>query len=316
MYHKVLIPLDGSVASEFAFALIQREIAPDGEIILLNVIPPAKTQRVGSHVVLGSQQEEVDRYEAAGYLNRVAKENRIDSGRWRPEVVVSGSVDEGIVGFAQREAVDLIAMFTHDRGLFGRLVKGSVAREVQRRASTEVRVLRPRELTSYGPVATGGGEQSHLDTRLFDEVDLFQDLSEEQIQKVVSLGERIQVSAGEKQGTGGELGQNLFVIVQGEASLSAHSEIGEIAVRVAGPGESFPLAALLGTGALITSAEALTDMDLLAIPRSELLEFCSTELEIGMRIYSNMAQLFANRYSATLTQLAISAERELRNTIT
>lgn len=316
MYHKVLIPLDGSVASEFAFALLHRELAPDGEIILLKVVPPAKTQTVGSHVVLGSQQEEVDRYEAASYLKRVANENGIDSGRWRPEVVVSGAVAEGIVGFAQREAVDLIAMFTHDRGLFGRLVKGSVAREVQRRASTEVRVLRPRELTSYSPTAAGTNDQSRLDTRLFNEVDLFQDLSEEQIEKVVSLGQRIQVSAGEKQGTGGELGQNLFVIVEGEASLSAHSEIGEIAVRVAGPGESFPLAALLGTGALITSAEALTDMDLLAIPRSELVEFCSTELEIGMRIYSNMAQLFANRYSATLTQLAISAERELRNTIT
>ena len=116
----------------------------------------------------------------------------------------------------------------------------------------------------------------------------------------------------EKQGKGGELGQTLFVIIEGEASLSAHSEIGEITVRIAGPGESFPLAALLASGALITTAEALTDMDLLAIPRSGLLELCSKDTEIGMRIYSNMAQLFANRYSATLTQLAISAERELR----
>lgn len=312
MYQKILIPLDGSNEAETAFALVGREVAPDGEIILLKVIPPAKTQTVGSHVILGSQQEEADRREATTYLNRVAKENGIDSGKWSPEVVVSGSVADGIVGFAQREAIDLIAMYTHDQNLLGRMVKGSIAKEVQRRVSGEVRVLRPRELESYGPVTAGFDEQPTLDTSAYKDVDLFIDLSDEQLETLVAIGQRIQVPAGEKQAKGGELGQTLYVIIEGEASLSAHSEIGEIAVRIAGPGESFPLAALLASGALITSAEALTDMDLLAIPRSGLLEICSNDPEMGMRIYSNMAQLFANRYSATLTQLAISAERELR----
>ena len=55
-------------------------------------------------------------------------------------------------------------------------------------------------------------------------------------------------------------------------------------------------------------------MELLAIPRSELMLLCSKDTEIGMRNHSNAAQLFANRYSTTLTQLAISAERELSDT--
>ena len=77
--------------------------------------------------------------------------------------------------------------------------------------------------------------------------------------------------------------------------------------------ESFPLAALLGSGTLITSGEALTDMDVLAIPRSQLLLLCSKDNEVGMKVHFNVAQLFAARYSETLTQLATSAEREVRD---
>ena len=313
MYHKVLVPLDGSVEAENAFALIGRELAPDGEIILLQVIPPAKTQTVGTHIIMGSQQEEADRYQAMSYLNHVAKDNRLDSGRWNPEVVVSGSVAEGIVGFAQRESVDLIAMYTHDRNLLGRLVKGSIAKEVQRRASAEVRVLRPRMLASNGPVAAEIDDRSSLDSPPFRDTDVFQFLSNEQIDKVVSLGTRLRISAGETLGTGGQLGEHLFVIIGGEANLSAHSEVGEITVRIAGPGESFPLAGFLASGMLITTGEALSDMEVLAIPRSQLAELCQTNTEIGMRFYVAVAQLFAIRYSATLNQLAISAERELRD---
>ncbi len=141
-------------------------------------------------------------------------------------------------------------------------------------------------------------------------MDLFEGLSDEQIEGIVALGKRMHISAGEMLGQGGEQAENLFVILEGEADLCAHSEIGEIAVRITRAGESFPLAALLGSGTLITSGEALTDMEVLAIPRSQLLLLCSKDTEIGMRVHFNVAQLFAGRYSETLTQLATSAERE------
>ena len=53
-------------------------------------------------------------------------------------------------------------------------------------------------------------------------------------------------------------------------------------------------------------------MEVLAIPRSELLMLCSRDSEIGVRIYSAIGRLFSNRYAETLTHLAITAERELR----
>ena len=312
MYQKVLIPLDGSKEAEEVFPLVQSEIVPDGEVILLQVIQPTRTQMVGGHILLGSQQEEADRFEAIGYLRSVVRQQAWDAGNWRFEVEVNNSVADGIVRLADREQVDLIAMYTHDRKLLARHVKRSIAREVQRKAEREVRVFGTRELGELSAAEAEAGESQDVDSRVFRQVDVFGDLNAQQIERIVALGTRRNVAAGDLLGTGGELGEYLFVILEGEAHLTTHSEVGEISVRIAQPGEAFPLAALLGSGTLITSGEALTDMEVLAIPRSELLMLCSRDPEVGMRIYASVGRLFSNRYAETLTHLTISASRELQ----
>ena len=311
MYHKVLIPLDGSKEAEEVFPLVQNELSEDGEVILVQVIPPARTQKIGEHIILASQQEEADRSEAMGYLRSLSRQQDWSADNWSLQVEVANSVADGIVRLADRESVDLIAMYTHDRKLLARHVKRSIAREVQRRASSEVRVFGTREIQELAAETTPSSESQDGDNRVFRQIDAFTDLSPEQIEKVVALGTRRNVEAGELLGTGGELGEFMFVILEGEAHLTTHSEIGEISVRIARPGEAFPLAALLGSGTLITSGEALTEMEVLAIPRSELLMLCSREPEIGMRIYASVGRLFSNRYAETLTHLTISAAREL-----
>ncbi len=150
MYRTILIPLDGSKESEGVFALIRGELASDGEVVLLQVIPPAKTQVVGGQVLLGSQREEVERSKAETYLRGVLREldSNGDPTRRRGEVVVAESVSQGIVDFARKEEVDLIAMYTHDRKGIARLIKGSIASDVSKRAPIEVKVFKPRELAS------------------------------------------------------------------------------------------------------------------------------------------------------------------------
>ena len=46
MYRRILIRLDGCKESEGVVDLIRGELAPDGEVVLLQVISPAKTQVV------------------------------------------------------------------------------------------------------------------------------------------------------------------------------------------------------------------------------------------------------------------------------
>ena len=308
MYQNVLVPLDRSVESEGVLDVIPDLVASDGHATLLSVIPPGRTRSLGELVVLGTQQEEEDRARAMVYLNRIANRLRESAVEANTAVVVHDSVASAIVAYANRNSVDLISMFTHDRRGLAKLVKGSVAREVERRAVMPVRVFRPEDLAagvSHSPAADG--EEFDYAT-----VDVFARLSREQIAAVVALGNRVSVAEGDTLGAGGEAGQNLFIIQSGEAQLTAQSEIGQIAVRLAGPSESFPQAVLLGEGTLITAGSALSDMTLLQIPRSRLLDLCTQDAAIGRGIYAATAQLFANRYSRTLTQLGMSATREMQ----
>ena len=336
MYQKALLPLDGSKESEQVIPLIKQEIGPDTDVILLQVLHPVKTQIMGGQVMLGSQREEAERLEALAYLKGVAKHTG-RSEPWRCETVTAARSSEGIVSFAKKEDVEVIAMFLPDRRGLTKLMKGNTSKGVLRNSPVEVRVFTQQDvLGESASSATATEQKTQADVRvngdveasaakasvdlppmttgLLKEVDLFKDLSTGQIDRVASLGDRLSISEGEALGEGGKLGENLFVIIDGEAQLSAHSGVGEISVRVAGPEESFPMAALLGSRTLITTGVALTDMDVLAIPSASLIELCAMDAEIGRNVYKAAAQLFASRYSDTLTHLAISAERELLDT--
>ena len=325
MYKKVLIPLDASREAEGVLGLIQGEVAPDGEIVLLYVVPRARTVVVSGHIILSSQQEETARSDAMPYLRALAAQQTKVAGRIRCETTRAESVAQGITTTAIREGVDLIAMFTHDHTGFARLIKGNTAREVRQDAPMDVRVFRSSEVAAYvsevRPTGLGVAVEVARERKLtdilksgtFTGVDIFQELSPDQVDKVTSLGDRLQLSTGDPLGKGGESGKHLFIIIEGETRLSVQSEVGEITVRVAGPGESFPMAALLESGTLITSGEALTDMDVLAIPSASLIQLCREDNAIGNRIYRAVAQLFASRYGDALVNLAASIENELEN---
>jgi len=146
MHKKILVPLDGSAEAEGVLPLVKDELAPEGEGVLLHVLPPFKSQGVGEHVVLGTQLEETERAKALAYLKRIVSQLGDGSDRWRCEVVVTSSVAAGIVDLATREEVELIAMYTHDRKGLAKLIKGSIAEKVQKKAPIEVQIFKPREL--------------------------------------------------------------------------------------------------------------------------------------------------------------------------
>ncbi len=151
-----------------------------------------------------------------------------------------------------------------------------------------------------------------LDRSSLPEVDIFRALTPTQLESVESLGLCMQVPAGEVLGKAGEPADVLYVIVEGQAQLSAGSAVGSITVRVVGPGESFPLASLIGTRDLITSATAMTDMKVVAIPSGRLLRLCSEDPSVGMAVYSTIAEVLGARYRRTLDQLTTTAETVLR----
>ena len=150
MYRKVVLPLDGSAESEGVFALIREELASDGTLIPLHVIRPPKTIVIGGQIVDASALMEVERSKAMGYLRDAGRRMGVEGVGMRCEVVVADSVSEGIVEFAVEEEADLIAMYTHDRKGLARLIKGSIARNVQRKVPMAVEVFTPREVAAVG----------------------------------------------------------------------------------------------------------------------------------------------------------------------
>ena len=136
MYQKVLIPLDGSRDAEDVIPRVQAEIAPDAEIILLHLMP------------LFAGKDE--RLKAETYLRELAERLEGDPERRRSVVLEALSIHLGIVNFAQRVGVDLIAMYTHDRTGLARIIKGSIAAVVQRQAPMQVKVFKPADLVGVG----------------------------------------------------------------------------------------------------------------------------------------------------------------------
>lgn len=309
MYSKVLVPLDGSEEAEKVLPLVAKVVAPDGEIVLFHVVTAVESLR---DFLVGEQPVEAERAKMLGYLTEAGSRLQGKVARWRCETVESESVADGISDFAIQEGVDLIAMYTHDRKGLARLVRGSVAERVQRRSPIEVQVFRPRELQAVGP-AEAGEDETVLVRRILRQADVFQGLLEGDIDAVAPLVHRTRYPAWEVLGTEGYKGDRLFILVEGEMMLSTRSAVGEITVRITSPGESWPMAALVGDGTLVTSGVSLTDVDVLTIPSNQLADLCRRRPEIGTKVYANIAQLFASRYAKTLARLAEIEEKVLKD---
>jgi nucleotide-binding universal stress UspA family protein len=143
-YKRIIVPLDGS-------ALAERSLAPasalaeleHAELTLLRIVPVAKSIAPGElHATIGPARardvEEAERY-LAGVRVRFAERHV----RMRSSVVVADDIPRAIIGFAQANDGDLIAIATHGRGGIARAVLGSVADRVMSEGVLSVMVIHP-----------------------------------------------------------------------------------------------------------------------------------------------------------------------------
>ncbi len=146
MYERILVPLDGSDASEAALVLVEHLVSKSVRLLRVEpndllLIPPSVT---------GVQPGWEDRFSARvrGELELVAE--RFRSGGRTVEVEVrSGDPAEEII--ASAEDADLVVMTTHGRGAAGRLIFGSTADRVARHGTTPTLLIR-RGADANGPV--------------------------------------------------------------------------------------------------------------------------------------------------------------------
>ncbi len=152
MYHRILVPLDGSPLAEAALphaAAIARRFGAG--ITLLQVVStlPVTTAvdaaaTAGAEAMLAMEAIEATEQAAHDYLEEVARRPELEGISFRLRVV-RGSPAREIVRLAQEERAELIVMSTHGRSGLGRLVFGSVADQVLREAGIPILLVRPHQ---------------------------------------------------------------------------------------------------------------------------------------------------------------------------
>ncbi|MBM3948974.1 MAG: universal stress protein [SAR202 cluster bacterium] len=132
--------------SQGGFPIVNGDLAPDAEVILVHIVMQARSRMVGGMLRDGRQIEDDEKERALAYLTGFA--HHLPEGiKVRPEVSVAEPVARGIVNFASHEQVDVIAMYTHDRNPVLKIVTGSVADAVRKTTNLiAVKVYRPKEL--------------------------------------------------------------------------------------------------------------------------------------------------------------------------
>lgn len=136
MNRSILVPLDGTPESEAILPEVRRIVSPRDQVHFLHVVPsvhsPAGLEASAILTILD---------QAAGCL-QAARDKGLP-GQPGLDLVLPGDPAQGILGVALEKNINLIAMTTHARRGLSRLLLGSVASEVVRKAQLPVLLTRP-----------------------------------------------------------------------------------------------------------------------------------------------------------------------------
>jgi nucleotide-binding universal stress UspA family protein len=136
----VLVPVDDSKRAREAFEFALDEHA-DAEITVLHVISPTTVIAVSEPSVWDDQLAEQTQREAEELLAEMRNEANARDIDVRTEIV-HGNAPQAIVEYAGEYDVDHIVLGSHGRTGFSRVLLGSVAETVVRRAPVPVTVIR------------------------------------------------------------------------------------------------------------------------------------------------------------------------------
>lgn len=155
-FRTVLIPLDGSAAAEEIFEPALALAAEGARIILLRVVAPAFD--MGSPYVMRSVHVDAEttrerRIQAEDALAHAAQRLRARDAVVTTTTTVDPVPADAILGLAEDQGVDCIAMATRGLGGWSRVVLGSTADKVVRAASLPVLLLRPESAHLEGRLA-------------------------------------------------------------------------------------------------------------------------------------------------------------------
>lgn len=140
--------------------------------------------------------------------------------------------------------------------------------------------LRTSEVTDVGLRGTSGK------TALLKKVQLFEGLSDRQLQQIARLADEIDAPAGKILARAGDTGREMFVIVDGQATVTTSQR----RTLQLGTGDFFGEMSLLDGGPRSATVEAATPMHLLVIGQREFFELLAEAPLISKCIMRTLSQ--------------------------
>ena len=147
MYHRIVVPLDGSTFAEHALpyaALIARCTGARVDLALVHSSYSVATMDTGIHETVERWQAE-QRAREATYVHAVAARLQQECGVSAEPVLLVGTVAQALEAHAREVAADLVVMTTHGRGGLERAWLGSVAEAVVAHVRVPVLLVRPHD---------------------------------------------------------------------------------------------------------------------------------------------------------------------------
>ena len=154
MYDRIIVALDGSALAEQVLPYVQALAEKFGSTLILvrAILPTEKAATLVEPSLAGvpldptlvAEMIEAEEHDALTYLEHVGNALRQRGIRVEGEHP-HGLPADAIVDAAHRTNADLVALTTHGRGGLGKLIFGSVADGVLRRAPCPVLLVRATE---------------------------------------------------------------------------------------------------------------------------------------------------------------------------
>jgi nucleotide-binding universal stress UspA family protein len=169
MYHKILVPLDGSWLAEQVLPHVETLARCTGATVILLRVPVYAYQsgmatlspyRRAPFTLTEEREEQVKK--AVEYLEYVKQHLAAHGVNASVQVEDGNPVAETIIEFAESHEVDLIAMSTHGYSGLPHLLFGSVAEVVLRRAGKPVLLFRPNESMRWKTPEFGENEMETI----------------------------------------------------------------------------------------------------------------------------------------------------------
>lgn len=137
-WKKILVPTDFSHLSDQAVGIATALARESGGTVILLHVEEAPVAYGAGEMYYGIAEPDTEA------LRRMLQEIHLPEGVAVERHLTAGEPAGAIVRFAEENGVDLVVMSTHGRTGIVRLLMGSVAEEVVRRAKCLVLTLKPR----------------------------------------------------------------------------------------------------------------------------------------------------------------------------